>query len=86
LSYLEDSRQAGKSSSPQNLASPYYIKNELGSTIGSETSLSSHPTLRGIWRVLIGGEEDIHHKLEVVWSTWTAGRLTFSAFTDFGHH
>jgi hypothetical protein len=36
--------------------------------------------------VFIGGEEDLHRKLEAVWSTWTVGWPTFSAFTDFGHH
>jgi hypothetical protein len=34
-SYSEDSRQAGKSSGPQNHASLCSTKNELGSTIGS---------------------------------------------------
>jgi hypothetical protein len=30
------------------------------------------PSARRDMGVFIGGEEDLHHKLEAVWSTWMA--------------
>jgi hypothetical protein len=54
--------------------SVYSANNELGSTIWSQTSLSSHHLSGRTWGVFIGCEEDLHRKLEVVWITWMAGR------------
>jgi hypothetical protein len=47
----------------------------LGALYEAKPHFLHTPTSRGIWGVFIGGEEDLHYKVEVVWSIWTADRL-----------